>query len=129
VAVGQTQTVASVEEFTGRGVALKPFSPVHVTGDLDGADWVIGWTRRDRMQLDYVAGADTVMSEQEEDYEVDILGADGEVLRTISVSEPEARYSEAQQITDFGAAQESLTVRIYQISVAVGRGYPVEATL
>lgn len=129
VAVGMSVAATGEQSFTGRGVALKPFSPVHIKGVREGNDLRISWVRRDRMQIDYVAGAATLMSEDYEDYEVDILDDNGHVVRTLSVSEQEALYTEEQQITDFGAAQPAVTVRIYQISVAVGRGYPGEATL
>ena len=69
------------------------------------------------------------MSESTEDYEIDILDENGEVRRTISVSTPSANYSADQQLTDFGALQDSISVRIYQISSAIGRGHAGEATI
>jgi hypothetical protein len=50
-------------------------------------------------------------------------------VRTLSSSTPEALYSAAQQTSDFGATQPSITVRIFQLSEAVGRGVPAEASL
>lgn len=124
--VGTGQGNVTATSFIGHGIALKPFSPVHVeaTRDVDG-NIQITWTRRDRLGSDI----DVPMSEAVEDYEVDVLNADGVTLRTISVSEPLAAYSTAQQITDFGSLQPEGTValNVYQISVAVGRGYPAEA--
>jgi hypothetical protein len=113
-------------EFTGEGIALKPFSPVHVTGDRnEDGDLAIDWIRRDRLATD----TNSAMSETVEDYEVDILNSGGEVIRTISVSDSEARYSAEQQTDDFGEPQESVHLIVYQISEAVGRGYPGEATV
>lgn len=119
--VGTTAT-----EFTANGEKLKPFSPAHVTGTRnDDGDLTIEWIRRDRLATD----TDEVMSETVEDYELDILDDDGEVRRTISVSDSEASYSAEMQTDDFGELQDSIPVRIYQISATVGRGYPAEATL
>lgn len=129
VAVGQSQATTAAQSFTGHGVALKPFSPVHIDGVQDDGDWTITWTRRDRLQIDYVPGQSTVMSEENEDYELEVLSSSGEVLRTLSVSEEIAIYTQEQQIADFGSVQSTLTVRVYQISTAVGRGYPGEAIL
>lgn len=113
-------------EFTGAGMALKPFSPVHIEGARnDDGDLTIEWVRRDRLATD----TNGAFSETVEDYEVDVFNSNGEVLRTISVSDSEALYSVEQQEIDFGEAQPSVTIRIYQISEAVGRGYPGEATL
>ncbi|MCY1359946.1 hypothetical protein D9M69_465510 [compost metagenome] len=51
------------------------------------------------------------------------------VKRTISVSSPAFAYTAADQVTDFGSAQSTITFRIYQLSEVVGRGYPLEVTL
>lgn len=124
--IGTAYVSNEAESFTARGVALKPFSPAHVKGvrDDDG-NLTISWVRRDRLATDL----DDAFSEEVEDYEVDIVDSDGVVRRTISVSETSAVYTDVQQITDFGSAQDSLTVRVYQISTDVGRGYAAEATI
>ena len=68
------------------------------------------------------------LSEESELYEVDIL--DGStVVRTIKISSPTASYSAADQTTDFGSAQSSIDVKIYQLSAVVGRGYAAEAAV
>lgn len=132
VAPGLTVSGAPTQTFTGRGVSLMPFSPVHITGDRDDdGNLTISWVRRDRFPVAF-GGAEVPMSEAVEDYEVDILdGAaiNPKVVRTISVSSEQAIYTNEQQVTDFGELQESVMVRVYQISVAVGRGYPGEATV
>jgi hypothetical protein len=51
------------------------------------------------------------------------------VVRTLTVSAPIAIYTAAQQTTDFGSTQTEVTVRIYQRSATVGRGYPLEGTV
>jgi hypothetical protein len=128
VPIGTSAEAITAVGFTGRGVALKPFSPVHVeaTRDDDG-NITITWVRRDRLGTDVVIP----MSESVLDFEVDVLGADGAVLRTISVSAETAGYSVDQQLTDFSELQleGTLEVRVYQISVLVGRGTAAEATL
>ena len=40
-----------------------------------------------------------------------------------------AIYTAAQQVADFGSAQASVTVRVVQLSTAIGRGTPAVATL
>jgi hypothetical protein len=42
---------------------------------------------------------------------------------------PDITYTEAQQIEDFGSAQGSINIVIYQRSDRVGRGYPLEVSL
>jgi hypothetical protein len=68
------------------------------------------------------------LGEEREAYEVDILSGSG-VLRTIEASAPGVLYAAADELADFGAPQPSLTVRIAQLSAAVGRGIPLQTTL
>jgi hypothetical protein len=126
--IGTSPEGVIADEFTGRGVALKPWSPVHVEGTRNVAgDLEITWTRRDRLSSD---GVEPVpMSESVEDYEIDVLDTLGAVRRTISSSTPSATYSVEQQTIDFGSAQPSVEVVVYQISTAVGRGYPAQETI
>jgi len=44
------------------------------------------------------------------------------VVRTLAASTPAATYSAADQTTDFGGPQASLTFNVYQISAQYGRG-------
>jgi hypothetical protein len=128
VVPGTGQTNATAIDFTGHGVALKPFSPVHITADRDGSGNInLQWTRRDRMDAFDGDVDTTALSEDVLDFEVDVLNDEGTVVRTISVSDTSAAYSTSQQITDFGSIQGSIVVRVYQISVQVGRGYAGEA--
>ena len=54
------------------------------------------------------------------------------VKRTLSANTTSALYTAAQQTADWGALLgpgDSLAIRIYQLSVLVGRGAPKSATL
>lgn len=117
--------------FAGSGEALRPFSPVHIEGSRnDDGDITITWVRRDRFPVAF--DDDVPMSETVEDFEIDILdGAlvNPSVVRTISVSATQATYTADQQVTDFGAVQDAISIRIHQVSAAVGRGHPGEAIL
>ena len=126
VPIGTSAEGVTAEAFTGRGVALKPFSPVHITGNRDeDGSLTISWIRRDRLGSDLVVP----MSESVLDFEIDILGDNGLVVRTISVSEESALYSASQQVTDFGELQPVVELRVAQISTVVGRGTAAEASV
>ncbi len=129
VSFGNTLAAAVAEDFTYSGVALKPYAPVHVTGVRDGSgNLSISWVRRTRLGGHWQDNIDAPLSEAIEVYEVDIMNA-GNVMRTISVSTASASYSAASQTTDFGSPQASLTVRVYQLSALVGRGYRAEVNI
>jgi hypothetical protein len=68
------------------------------------------------------------LAETSEAYEVEILNGE-EVVRTLAATTPSALYTAAQQTSDFGSTQPSITVRVFQLSEAVGRGFPAEASL
>ncbi len=82
--------------------------------------------------------------EADEDFEIDILDAPGspetDVVRTImstisaggsgiDIANVQATYTDADQITDFGSIQSSVSINIYQLSAVVGRGFAGSATL
>jgi hypothetical protein len=113
--------------FTGRG--LKPFSPVHVRGERDGAgDLTISWVRRARLNGDAWEPASVPLNEPSESYEIDVLDG-ATVVRTLTASSPSVVYSAADQQADFGAAQGSVDVMVYQMSEVVGRGVGRSARL
>jgi hypothetical protein len=68
------------------------------------------------------------LNEESARYEVDVMNG-ATVVRTIATTTPTASYSAAQQIADFGSAQSAISVRVYQLSASVGRGWPGAAIL
>jgi hypothetical protein len=130
VTFGDSLSNTAVETFSYTGIALKPYSPVHVQGARDGSgNLTISWTRRARLGGNWQDGIDVPLNELSEAYEVEILDA-GSVVRTLSgVSSPTIIYTAAHQVADFGAAQSSVTAQIYQLSGIIGRGYPAEAVI
>jgi len=113
--------------FTGRG--LKPFSPVHVAGSRDGAgDLTISWIRRTRANGDNWEQDVVPLNEASEAYEIDVLDG-ANVVRTLESASASVVYTAAQQATDFGSAQSSVDVAVYQMSETVGRGTARAATV
>ena len=114
--------------FTYVGANLKPYSPVNAKGVRSAGDLTMTWTRRTRIGGAWLDSVDAQLGEASEAYQIDVM-AGSTVKRTISASTQTATYTSADQVTDFGSAQASITVRIYQLSATVGRGYPLEVTL
>jgi hypothetical protein len=66
---------------------------------------------------------DCPIGETEEKYGVDILDSGGNVIRTIyATAITSTTYTLAWQIEDFGSAQSTYTIRVYQISPLYGAG-------
>ena len=111
-------------------VNLRPLSPVYPAASRNGSgDLALSWTRRSRLSSSWWAtGTAAPVGEASEAYEVDILNG-STVVRTIASGTPSITYTAAQQTTDFGSAQASITLRIAQLSAVVGRGVPLEVTV
>jgi hypothetical protein len=113
---------------TYQGANLECLSPCNAAGVRISGDLTITWKRRTRVGGAWRDSVDASLGETTEGYEIDVMDGSN-VKRTITATSQTATYTSAQQVTDFGSAQASVTVRIYQISATVGRGYPLEVTL
>lgn len=135
VTLGLSLSEAPTLTETLTGESLRPLSPCHVRGSRNTAgDLTVRWLRRTRIGGDWLDDADAAIGESGLHFEVDVLDSLGSVVRTLSVQNmllvpAFATYTAADQVVDFGAAQASVRVVIYQLSDVVGRGHPVEVTL
>jgi hypothetical protein len=118
----------AVAAHTFQGLGLKPLSPVHVRASRAGGDVSITWLRRTRIGGDSWETPDVPLSEDGESYEVDILDG-ASVVRTLTASTPGVVYAAVEQTADFGSAQPSYDIRIYQLSSSYGRGTPRAASV
>lgn len=129
VTSGGSLATTPPKSFTNDGAGLKPYAPVLVGGGRDAAgNLTITWTRRTRISGEWRPFADAPIGEASEAYEVDILNGPT-VVRTLSSTTPTFAYAAADQVTDFGSAQSSVALVVYQISQVIGRGYPASATI
>lgn len=112
---------------TPRATALLPLSPVHVKAFRENGGVRISWIRRTRIDGDGW-GVEVPLGEDVEAYTLDVFSG-GAIVRSIACSAPEAFYPDADELTDFGAPQSSLHLRVAQVSATVGPGHPTELTL
>jgi hypothetical protein len=132
VTFGTSAAEAGSVAFIGTGEALRPFSPVHIHGAYSGGDLIIEWTRRGRIGQELRSGADIPISEETEEYEVDIIvpGSSPETaLRTLEATTTTVTYTAAEQAEDGFVGGDPIFVRVYQLSAIVGRGTAGEAIL
>ena len=115
-------------ETTSGNTALRPLSPVHLRARRTAEGVRISWIRRTRLDGHSWRLLEMPLGEEREAYTVEILDGDT-VLRTLDASAPSALYSAADETADFGSPQRSLSVRVTQLSAAVGRGFSTQATL
>ncbi len=136
VTSGGDPTAVSATTFESAGNDLKPAMPVHVTGTRDiSNNLTIGWVRRTRYGGLGLVGP-TPLNEDVEAYSIDIMSGPT-VKRTIAWTpgtydgngNPTAAYSAAQQTSDGFTPGNRVSVRIYQLSAQVGRGFPAAAVI
>jgi hypothetical protein len=131
---GQALSAVTAKTITPTGVLLKPFAPTNCRVNRVTTDTAITWTRRTRLAPRFVGtlGINTPLGETTEAYEVEVYSSNTFITlrRTITgLTTPAATYTSAQQVTDFGANQSVLYLRIYQLSATVGRGYSLQVTI
>jgi hypothetical protein len=129
ITVDRDISTDSARAFAYRGVNLRPLSPIALTGNRNPSsnDWSLTWIRRTRTGGEWRDYVDADLGETSEAYQIDVF-ADGTyatVKRTITTSTPAAAYASADQVTDFGANQATLYLKVYQMSSVIGRGYPL----
>ena len=119
-------------EKTFAAVGLRPYAPCHVRAHWAGGDLELSWLRRDRAPASDDWGPEDIpLSEQVERYALEILGADGAVLRAVeNLTTPSFTYPAPDIASDFpGGLPQPFRIRIYQISAVTGRGAPADAAL
>lgn len=126
---GYAGTEPKEKPFTATGRGYRPYSVCHVIGTRDSAgNLTISWKRRTRINGQWLNNIDVPLSEVAENYQIDVMSS-GAVKRTLTATTGNVSYTAEQQVIDFGSKQEALTVKIYQMSDKVGRGYEKEETV
>jgi hypothetical protein len=96
---------------------------------LAANDLFISWLRRDRLGEEFVTNPQP-MREATEEYDIEILSG-GIIVRTVAgLTSPNYIYTATDQATDgFTPPLANLSVKVYQVSASVGRGYVGAATI
>ncbi|MEA2990834.1 MAG: hypothetical protein QOG83_3545, partial [Alphaproteobacteria bacterium] len=108
--------------------ALKPLAPVHLAAQRLTGLAMLSWIRRKRGPMPASWDIPVALDEDNESYQVDILSG-STVVRTLSTTQSNVAYTASDEILDFGALQPTLSIRVYQLSATVGRGFAASATL
>jgi len=112
---------------TPQATALKPLAPIHLNAVRKAGGVDFSWIRRTRMDGDTWVG-EVPLGEANEQYALDVLSGSN-VVRSLTSTTPSVIYASADEISDFGAPQASLHVRLTQLSATVGRGFTADAIL
>lgn len=126
--LGSTLTDAVQQTMTWTGRALLPYSPVKLAAGKVGNDWTLSWTRRARINGDWVDWFDVPLDEVAERYVVNVYtsGSYATVAGTVDASTTSATITAAQQTTWFGSPQSTLYWGVAQVG-QIGPGYEARA--
>lgn len=111
-------------------LCIWPLSVAHLSGLRETSnDWTFTWQRRSRLVVDPFKTDELPLLEDAERYDIEVLNVGtGAVVATYESTSPTFTYTSAQQTTDFGSAQATVRVKVYQRGTLVQRGRGVDLT-
>lgn len=110
--------------FANTGNSLRPWRPsVFEAVKRSDGTFYFQWSPRVRLNGQMTNNVETVLDQAVESYEIDVL-LNGAVQATYRLGAVrEWSYTAAMQNTDFGAAQDKIECRLYQMGNIIGRGF------
>lgn len=131
--VGQSLSDVHDTKATLSLATLRPFAPVGVQASRasgTGSNLTLGWTRRARLNAEWVDYIDVPLDQALEQYDVEVMNG-STVVRTFSaVTTNSLVYTAAAQSSDWGGTiPTNFTFNIYQLGTTYGRGTPATVTL
>ena len=132
VPFGQLESLASPHIITFAGESLKPYTVTLVKGSHDGAGtWTITWMNRTRVGGKWSDLVGPSIGEASEVYDLEMLdGPGGSVVHTQNgLTTKTATITPADIEAGIGSPAQDITtisVKIYQVSATVGRGFSEE---
>ncbi|WP_279477835.1 glycoside hydrolase/phage tail family protein [Aureimonas sp. SK2] len=129
VPLGRTLDDAAADRRTaalGRR-ALRPLSPVHLRGRLDGSGLRLVWIRRTRSADPAWDGTDVALGEESEAYRVTLMG--GTTGAELTVGAPGLTLSVAELEARLGGLPDTIAVEVAQLGQSYGPGAPARLML
>jgi len=127
VSHGQLLEQVTAQKHRLGGTDLKPYAPVHVTAMRSAGAIALSWQRRSRIGGGSLAGL-VPLSEASECYELQLAYDEKTVSKFVS-----NQMSFAYQLTDFNEDFKlplleipQLELQLFQLSEAIGRGFPAK---
>ena len=122
--IGRDYADPACIEFTAlpSNKALLPYAPVQLRAKRMSTGVSLSFIRRSRVDADDWENVEIALGEDSEAYEIEFL-KNGAVTRLLKVTQSPAVYDAADELADFGEQQSHFSLRLYQMSRKVGRGF------
>jgi len=127
-ALSSGQNLSDAEDYVfNYGIkTICPFAPVNIRGTRSlgtSGDLTLTWTRRARLNAEWVDYIDVPLDEPQELYEADIMNGSTIIRAFTGLTSPSAVYTAAQQTSDWGGSIPSaFSVNVYQVGARYGNG-------
>lgn len=110
------------------GQALRPLAPVHARARRESGGIRFTFIRRTRRDGDSFDLFEVPLGEEREEYHFSVLNGQNAV-RSVVLANPEFLYLNADELVDFGGVQNSIAMRVQQVSTQIGPGDALSAAL
>lgn len=117
VTVGRTVAQTTAVSFVNQGQSLRPYTPVLLGGGCDASGNItLNWTRRTRVGGEWLDFNEVPLAEASEGYVVQIWDSSYTICARIidGLTAQTTTYSAADQVTDFGATQQTIYWTVLQ---------------
>lgn len=117
---------ADKKVFSTNGLTIKPLAPYSFEKKLNNGDFYLNWFRRARINAGLINNIEVPLDESSESYIVEIY-SDSDYSTFVNEynvnNVSNFTYTTSMQNSDFGSIQNSIYVKIYQISSRIGKGF------
>lgn len=132
VSIGQYLDDIPPQTVKVTGRALMPYAPHPLRAEESGGDILLSWLRRTRYAGNKDNSYPVILGEDEELYDLQIFdGPDGLLVREVNdLTSLSYNYTSAQQSLDGQPSpMRQITIKVFQRSGQVGRGFAKEETI
>ena len=131
VAPGLPRTDPSARTITTvyNAAGLRPLAPVHLRTRWSGADLLLSWVRRGRIEADSWGAGEIPLGEDSELYQLRLLNAGGEPVFESELQTRQIVISEAELSALFATGLDGARFEVAQIAASFGPGQWGEAVL
>lgn len=129
VTKGSSLADAIAVQYVPNGKSRRPWAVANLSAVKSGTNWNINWLCRNQFDPELQDRTPTLKPNGFAGYAVNILNpGDNSVVRSLVQQNSSFTYTDAMQVEDFGASQNSIKLQIAQIDQTVGLGYKIEDT-
>lgn len=125
VSIGSDISKVTADDVQETALNLRPWRVANPKAvKQTNGDWLITWTERPQYNNSLRDWTEITHDANWSGFGVAILGSGSVVKNTYIGVDPVYTYTTAQQITDFGSIQSTISISILQTSKVTGSGYP-----